>query len=576
MARPSVSSQSLVDLASSKIQSKKETKGYDEHNPAASSFSDHEITQEPIKNKGLKNKQEQHKNIELIRKKYTLQNKSLAKNNSLMMLRISEMEAKVSDLINENMLLRKRRTYKDAELKKQLESKLVNLETGLMHKFSEIFEMLKGVRMNEGIPENPRLDVFKNFVDEAPSATSTPIEEVAEIGNSPFLFNTRPLAQPLKDDSFTLPKSHLYLHTADKGSRQPTVTERDSIEERESDSVEMREEDKIDPVKDSSVSNVLLEGLENTSPMHNIKVHELKKAGKQDTEVIEFPQKLPQKLSTANRKIQSKESRMFDVYNDKDKNNDGIDILSNKKNSRRTKITGKAAQKQLVIAQDDPPIKEEVPQEVRQEDALKEDTQEDAQEEVQEEDQEEDQEEGQEEGQGGSRRPSRSRKPVSYKWPSLSKKMRRQSEKFVDAVIVPDEEEPSADSYIKEESQSHNERKRTKGNDNTENNSSKRSKRQPLGNVTLANNNKTNSRKENADSKVKALNTNVVQDLNNETDKVVQSKMEIQIERDEKNDPSIFDFDDVYKPPKTYKKRKQGSTKVEKRTYENRRHSMLI
>lgn len=154
--------------------------------------------------------------------------------------------------------------------------------------------------------------------------------------------------------------------------------------------------------------------------------------------------------------------------------------------------------------------------------------------------------------------------------------MRRQSEKFVDAVIVPDEEEPTVDSSIKQESQSHNERKRTKGNDNTESNSSKRSKRQPLGNVTLANNNKTNSRKENADTKDKALNTKVFQGLNDENDKAVKSKMGIQVEKDEKNDPSIFDFDDVNKPPKTYKKRKQGSTKVEKRTYESRRHSMLI
>lgn len=559
MARPSVSSQSLVDLASSKIQSKKETKCYEEHNPPASSFSDHEITQEPINNKGLKNKQEQHKNIELIRKKYTLQNKSLAKNNSLMMLRISEMEAKVSDLINENMLLRKRRTFKDAELKKQLESKLVTLETGLMHKFGEIFEMLKGVRMKEGIPENPQLDVFKNLLDEAPTATSTPIEEVAEIENSPFVLNTRSFGQPLKDDSFTLPKSHLYLHTADKGSRQPTVTERKSIEERESDSVETRQKDKIDRVKDNSVDNILLQGLENASPMQDINIYEPKKAEKQDTEAMEFPQK----LSTPNPKIRSKESRTFDVYNDKDKNNDGIDILSNKKESKRTKVSGKAAQKQVVIAQDDPPIKEEVRQE-------------DAQEEVQKEGQEGDQADGQDEGQEGNRRPSRNRKPVSYKWPSLSKKMRRQSEKFVDAVIVPDEEEPSVDSSIKKENQSHNERKRTKGTDNTENSSSKRSKRPPLGNVTLANNNKTNSRKENTDTKHNALNTKVLQDTNDENDEVVQSKMNIQIERDEKNDASIFDFDDANKPPKTYKKRKQGSTKGEKRTYESRRHSMLI
>ncbi|CUM52470.1 uncharacterized protein AC631_05030 [Debaryomyces fabryi] len=549
MARPSVSSQSLADLASSKFQSKKENKN-DDNDPVASSFLDDEITQEPIKNKGLKNKQEQHKNIELIRKKYTLQNKSLAKNNSLMMLRISEMEAKVSDLINENMLLRKRRTFKDAELKKQLEAKLEIVETGLVHKFGEIFEMLREIRMDEGMAENPQLGIFKNLLNEAPSATSTPIEDASGTGISPFVFNPRSLSQPLKESSFTLPKSHLYLHTADKVTKLSVIL-KGSVEKKENANAYVSNEDNIDLLKNDSVSEV--SEVQSRKPCSESSLEimpnsEAKEASIQSPESIKNIQNIP----VHNKRVNSHESRMFDVYTDKDKESDVIDILDNTVNSKSSKKTKKTAQKEPVVSKADPQIK---------------------------------QEKNQEEPQEESRRPSRSRKPVSYKWPSLSKKMRRQSEKFVDAVIVPDEEEPTSelakvsvlDSPIKQEPESQTERKRSKSNDISDK-SSKRSKRQPLGNVTHINNNKTNSKNvTTADKNDKAHITKIPQTTDDENDKVVKSKMDVaQRERDEKNDPSIFDFDEVNIAPKTYKKRKQSTTKGERRTYESRRHSMLI
>mmetsp|Transcript_4186 Transcript_4186/g.4116 ORF Transcript_4186/g.4116 Transcript_4186/m.4116 type:complete len:541 (-) Transcript_4186:1575-3197(-) len=540
MARPSVSSQSLVDLASSKVQTKKENKN-DDNDQVASSFSDDEIKQEPVKNKGLKNKQEQHKNIELIRKKYTLQNKSLAKNNSLMMLRISEMEAKVSDLINENMILRKRRTFKDAELKKQLEAKLEIVETGLIQKFGEIFEMLRDVRMSEGIAENPQLGIFKNLLNEAPSATSTPLEEATETGNNPFVFNPRSLSQPMKDSSFTLPKSHQYLHTADKVANLPAPLH---MEKKENVDTPVSNEDNIQLPKNDPVSEAQSQKPDSGSTLEIVQSPETKEPRKQNSASIESIQKLP----IPNKKVHSHELRMFDVYMDKDKEHDVIDILDNAIDSNARKAD-RATQQEPVAAQNDAQIKEE---------------------------------ENQEEAQVGSRRPSRSRKPVSYKWPSLSKKMRRQSEKFVDAVIVPDEEsaetpgkKSALNSPIKQEPEAQNERKRSKINDNTDR-PSKKSKRQPLGNVTHITNNKTNSMNvTTAGNKDKAHTTKIPKIPDDANEKLVKSKTD-EIEIDEKNGSSIFDFDEVNIPPKTYKKRKQSTVKGERRTYESRRHSMLM
>ncbi|CUM62683.1 uncharacterized protein PRCAT00000237001 [Priceomyces carsonii] len=112
------------------------------------------------------------KELESMRTKYVLQNKSLAKSNSLMSSKISDMEQKISELINENLRLRKAKSTKDAETKKDLEETFSRLESSLMLKVDEIFQLLKKMRELEGLNHNPLLDILANL--DRP-VTSTPI-----------------------------------------------------------------------------------------------------------------------------------------------------------------------------------------------------------------------------------------------------------------------------------------------------------------------------------------------------------------------------------------------------------------
>jgi shugoshin len=109
--------------------------------------------------------------VELIRTKYILQNKSLARSNSVMLAKINEMETTVGDLINENMRLRK--SSNNNGLKGHLEEKMDLIESNIVEKVNEIFQYLKGIREKEGLMMNPQLDIL-NTINRP--ITSTPID----------------------------------------------------------------------------------------------------------------------------------------------------------------------------------------------------------------------------------------------------------------------------------------------------------------------------------------------------------------------------------------------------------------
>ena len=109
--------------------------------------------------------------VELIRTKYILQNKSLARSNSVMLAKINEMETTVGDLINENMRLRK--SSNNNGLKGHLEEKMDLIESNIVEKVNEIFQYLKGIREKEGLMMNPQLDILNNINR---PITSTPID----------------------------------------------------------------------------------------------------------------------------------------------------------------------------------------------------------------------------------------------------------------------------------------------------------------------------------------------------------------------------------------------------------------
>lgn len=89
--------------------------------------------------------------LEDIKIKYELQNRSLAKNNALMSAKITEMENKISDLINDNVSLRLvgRNDYKE-----DLQEKLDELEDNIYKKVDEIFGILQDFRNREGLKQS--------------------------------------------------------------------------------------------------------------------------------------------------------------------------------------------------------------------------------------------------------------------------------------------------------------------------------------------------------------------------------------------------------------------------------------
>ncbi|ODV59281.1 uncharacterized protein ASCRUDRAFT_9673 [Ascoidea rubescens DSM 1968] len=98
-----------------------------------------------------------HQHITLARN-----NKELAKRNSLMMARITNLENKISELIAENMELRKNMIEKESEKKNWLDDKLSTIEEGVNEKFIEIFKIFQNIRSIEGLP-SLNLSAFNNL-----------------------------------------------------------------------------------------------------------------------------------------------------------------------------------------------------------------------------------------------------------------------------------------------------------------------------------------------------------------------------------------------------------------------------
>lgn len=101
--------------------------------------------------------------VETIRLKYIMQNKSLAKTNSLMLVKMSDMESKISELISENMRLRNTRPPKDLLFRKELEDQIDQIENDIFIKFNDVLQLLKRIRATEGLAANSNLDVLSDL-----------------------------------------------------------------------------------------------------------------------------------------------------------------------------------------------------------------------------------------------------------------------------------------------------------------------------------------------------------------------------------------------------------------------------
>lgn len=82
---------------------------------------------------------------------YLQQNSQLAKYNSGLMMKITDMETKVSELIQENVQLRSRLSMSELRYREKVNKIFNMLEDGVISRFSEVSQLFDRVRRNQGL-----------------------------------------------------------------------------------------------------------------------------------------------------------------------------------------------------------------------------------------------------------------------------------------------------------------------------------------------------------------------------------------------------------------------------------------
>lgn len=96
---------------------------------------------------------------------YLQQNSQLAKYNSSLMMKITDMETKVSELVQENVSLRSRLSMGELRYREKLNTVFQTLEDGIVEKFLQMNQLLTTVResqgLESGIHDNPLKPILR-------------------------------------------------------------------------------------------------------------------------------------------------------------------------------------------------------------------------------------------------------------------------------------------------------------------------------------------------------------------------------------------------------------------------------
>lgn len=115
-----------------------------------------------------------------MKSRYLHQNRALAMQNSTMAAKVTEMEIRIAELVNENAIAKKRASQ-NAHSTVRLEEVVLQIESAVVGKVDEIFQCLKSLRSREGLSSNPKLDALSDR-----PVTSTPLDFPQASGFSPF------------------------------------------------------------------------------------------------------------------------------------------------------------------------------------------------------------------------------------------------------------------------------------------------------------------------------------------------------------------------------------------------------
>ncbi|CAI5037884.1 CFC_HP_G0032650.mRNA.1.CDS.1 [Saccharomyces cerevisiae] len=81
--------------------------------------------------------------VENIRQSYSRQNSLLAKDNSILKIKVNSLEKKISQLVQENVTLRSKTSISEAIYRERLSNQLQVIENGIIQRFDEIFYMFE-------------------------------------------------------------------------------------------------------------------------------------------------------------------------------------------------------------------------------------------------------------------------------------------------------------------------------------------------------------------------------------------------------------------------------------------------
>lgn len=457
MARPSLGSQYFQEVAN-KASARRQSslhESWNEHNNNRSK------TQSPIYTHSKSERENENPEVDSLKLKYLVQNKSLAQQNSAMSSKLSDMESKISDLINENMSLRKGKSVHEIDFKKHLGKKLLAIERNLIAKFDEVFQTLKNIRSEEGLVENPQLDILDELTR---PTTSTPIDDSRRISGfgDPFepIFNAHMISSS-NNTKLVLPSSHKELgeltFPPSANDKTQTSSDRSNIRQRSPES-KINASSLFDE-KDESDHESIVEVSERVNDtIMGISDSTTRCKGDSAINEMEKQQLLPDSLSKLDNK--------FNVFRDSEKESKEVVIINkpavNTKKKQYTKQKSIEGQTYSITDKDQmqEPSKQgqkaPLTQKLTVELGIKNEI------------------EKKKEGDGlvavnenpVIKRSTRNRKNIDYTV-SLRKKLRRESEKFVDAVdgfipqIGPKIEKTGLESlHEQEKEESSDERKR--------------------------------------------------------------------------------------------------------------------
>ncbi|GCE98351.1 shugoshin [Zygosaccharomyces mellis] len=92
--------------------------------------------------------------IATVKAVYSQQNTQFAKSNSALLMKLTDFEKKISELVQENVVLRSQVSVNEYTYKERLNEQISILEEGMSRRFEEIFHMFDSIRRKENLPSS--------------------------------------------------------------------------------------------------------------------------------------------------------------------------------------------------------------------------------------------------------------------------------------------------------------------------------------------------------------------------------------------------------------------------------------